>query len=178
MPEFSGLEEKFSGQFGTAERLKLLPDDTNASENCGSWLLYAPYAHPLWFYHMLYVVKLRELEGMPAPQLHFDGANHEIGVVALNPEFQPYTADTYMLLMREKDREYSPWLQPNDVVEQFECTDHEATLLGVSAAWGCVNGFLIPDDDGRSGWLPVLTKTLAHIRGEEHDRTKYSPHSH
>ena len=174
MPEFTGLEEKFSGQFGWAERLKTLPDDHNSSEDCGSWLVFAPFAHPMWSYHMLYVVKLRPIEGAPPLKLHFEGANHEIGSVALNPEYQPYTAETYLLMMRETDREYSPWLTPNDVVEQFECTDDEATHLGVAAAWACVNGFLVPDDDGRSDWLPVLTKTLAHLRGEEHDRTKYS----
>lgn len=168
MPQLTGNETYFKGDYGWSELLNVLPTDTNASENCGSWLLFAPYAHPMWQYHVLYVVKLREVPGAPPVQLAFPGANHEVGVLALNPEYQPYTPEGYCALMRKPDRDFSPWLMPHDACEQFECTDEEAKLLGLYSAWGCANGFLVPDSDYRSSWLPALTKTLAHIRGEEH----------
>jgi hypothetical protein len=154
------------GNFGRATRLDL-PDRPDAAETVCGWLTTAPAYHPLWTQYSLCAVRLRDnIPGFPAPVRKFVGATHEINLVALNPEHGPYKPETIW---------QGPlhFLLPVNIAEQFEATDDEAEQLTWFAAWGVVIGLLNPEtadapDRIRMQWLGVLTKTLAHIRGEEH----------
>lgn len=169
MPEtakLTGTEEEFVGLAGWSRRITLPPDLSNADETVCSWLIYAPNAHPLWTFHNLYVVRLREVPGLPPPALRFPAATHELGVLALNPEHQPYTTEKVLELSKAHGL---PYLTPHDVCEQFQMSDDEAKLLAAYAARACAHYVLTPDEDFRAQWRVSLTKTLAHIRGEEHE---------
>ena len=165
----AGDEKEFHGPAGSSFRVPIESDMRNASEGICTWLLYAPSAHPLWQYFDLFVIRLRQLPGMPPPNLAFEGANHEIGVLSLDPEYQPYDVKKLIEIGRSSG---IPYLLPQQVAVQFECTDEEANLLGTYAARGVAYGHLIPEDqlsgDAQRYWLGTLVKTLAHIRGEEH----------
>lgn len=170
MAEFPvGDETHFEGGYGRADRIVIPPELRNASEGIATWLLFAPHAHPMWSYHILYAIRLREVPGMPQLFLEFPEANHEIGVLALDPEGQPYSSAQIEDSMRTSG--YSlPYLTPPDAVVQLDCTDDEARKLSAAAAWGVTCGHLIPDSDGASGWLPALLDTLEHLRtGGHHD---------
>jgi hypothetical protein len=86
-------------------------------------------------------------------------------VYALNPEVGAQTRESMEAAMGLGD---TPVLMGPNVVEQFKATDEEMTWLVGKAAEGVTTGALNPDSDGRAAWLPVLTKTLAHFRGEIH----------
>lgn len=167
MPEFTGDETEFTGPYGKAWRVELPPDTPNIRETVATWLLEAPFAHPLWHYHYLGAIRLRDVPGLPPPKRYFHGATHELSVFALNPEHQPYNVRKFLRIARNFGLA-SVILTPSDVSLQFEATDVEVAKLSVASAWAVTQGRLIPDSDGRYSWLPTLTKTLAHVRGEEH----------
>lgn len=158
------------GPYGTAEPTPI-PDIPSAAETVCVWLLTAPQAHPLWSQYMLGAVRLRDLPGFPPPTRQFDGATHELFVVALNPEHGAMTA-------RRADRFWRsgrslPYLTPVSIAHQIEGTDAEALELAELAAKGVVHGVLWPEtgdapDRIRAEWKASLVRTLAHSRGEAH----------
>lgn len=169
MPEITGKETEFKGHYGRA-RLIPLPDVLSGAETVSMWLLTAPQAHPVWTQYVLGCVRLRDLEGWPPPKRQFDGATHEITVVALNPEHGPAT----VAMMEEYCHSgRMPYLTPINIAHQIEGTDEEARILTAYAALGVVHGLLWPETSGTSEavaeeWDGSLIKTLAHLRHEEH----------
>lgn len=168
------------GPYGTAAELPV-KDTPEYSETVCHWLITGTRFHPFWTQWTLVVVRLREVEGRPPIRYQFEGATHELLVIALNPEY----GDKDILLPNGSpakqwsgpsafteftERKGLPYLTPIDVCIQFEATDDEMTELAGYACKAVVAGQLSPDQDFREGWKVSLVKTLAHIRGEEHAR--------
>lgn len=159
--------QTYSGAYGLAQRASL-PDIPRAAETVCHWLLTAPQYHPLWSQYVLCVVRLRDVPGFPPPHRQFDGATHEMLVVALNPEY----GDVNVLQLADPDFRWHH-LVPVNHAHQLEATDAEVEELADLAARAVVSGVLNPETADaperiRHSWLTALTKTLAHIRGEEH----------
>ena len=159
---------RYEGTFGTAERLDYPTDRPANRASVATWLLTAPQAHPLWTQYALMVVSLAPFDGVPPAKLRFEGATHELLVVALQPD-QRWTAERVESLSWPS----LPYLLPVNVCEQFTATDDEMRALAAMAAQGVVHGLLWPEtadapDRVREAWLESLVKTLAHVRGEEH----------
>lgn len=168
MPEITGSETEFKGPYGRAQLIPL-PDIPSGAETVCMWLLTAPHAHPFWAQYMLGCVRLRDLDGWPPPKRQFDGATHEITVVALNPEHGPFTVK----MMEEYCVSGTmPYLTPINIAHQIEGADEEARILAAYAALGVVHGLLWPETSGHPNvpeeWDGTLIKTLAHLRHEEH----------
>jgi hypothetical protein len=163
------MTSRLEGSYGTAEAVPL-PDIPEAAETVCTWLLTAPRAHPLWSQYMLGVVRLRDLPGFPPPARQFDGATHELHVVALNPGRGTLTVADMERFMRAGGW---PFLLPVNIAHQIEGTDEEALRLAEMAAMGVVLGILWPETGDapeaiRVGWKASLVRTLAHARGEAH----------
>jgi hypothetical protein len=163
------MTDRLEGPHGTAEAVPV-PDLPEAAETVCVWLLTAPHAHPLWSQYMLGVVRLRDLPGFPPPVRQFDGATHELNVVALDPEHGTLTVADMGRFMRVGGY---PFLVPVNIAHQIEGTDEEALRLAELAAAAVVNGWLCPETGDaperiRSDWKASLVKTLAHARGELH----------
>jgi hypothetical protein len=161
---------KLEGTHGTAEAVPV-PDIPQAEETLCTWLLTAPMAHPLWSQYMLCVVRLRDLPGFPPPHRQFDGATHELIVVALNPEYGTLTVKDMERFQRGAGG--LPYLTPQNIAHQIEGTDEEASRLAEMSALAVVNGWLTPEtadapDLIRANWKASLIKSLAHDRGEAH----------
>jgi hypothetical protein len=161
---------KLEGPYGLAEQVPP-GDGPEWAETVCTWLLTAPQAHPLWSQYMLCVVRLRDgIPGFPPPERHFDGATHELLVVALNPE-----RGTLKVADMERFQRTGrlPYLTPANIAHQTEGTDEEASRLAELACTAVVNGWLWPETADaperiREDWKASLVKTLAHIRGEVH----------
>lgn len=172
MPEITGAETTFKGPCGRAVSVPL-PDVPEAAESLCTWLLTAPRYHPLWTQYLLPVVRLRDIDGFPPPTRKFDGATHELLVVALNPEHGPYTPENLLRYMTGEQAGGIPFLTPVNIAHQIEGSDDEARRLAAYAAWGVTAGALCPETSDaptriRAEWDTSLVKTLAHIRGEVH----------
>lgn len=158
--------EPVQGQYGDAAPLEV-PVAPHAAETVCLWLVTAPGYHPFWSQYILIVVRLTDdLPGFPPPHHQFEGTTHELIVLVLNPEAGKQTVESLDRIHAEAGKPQYLW--PPNIVEQFIATDDEMRQLASFSAQGIVHGMLNPDTDGRSGWLPALTKTLAHIRGEAH----------
>jgi len=162
--------QTFDGPFGLAQKASL-PDTPRAAETVCQWLLTAPTYHPAWSQYLLMVVRLRDdVPGFPPPHRQFDGATHELLVIVLDPTRGPVN----VLQLSDADFRYG-FLEPVNHAHQFEATDGEVEELADLAARAVVSGVLNPEtgdapDRIRGQWLSSLTKTLAHLRGEEHAR--------
>lgn len=126
--------------------------------NIASYLIFAPLAHPLWSWHVLSVVHLRETPELGPPRhVAFPGATHEVLVLALDPR---------------KDAQLDPddpmtwkFLVPPDVVHQVILEDDDAAAtLADQVARAVASGDLIPDSDWRSLWVAALDLTAEHSR--------------
>lgn len=163
------MTTEHQGPYGTALRLAI-PDVPRAAQTVDHWLITAPAYHPAWSQYTLAVVRLDDLPGWPPPVRQFDGATHEVIVVALDPEHGPYDVDKMAGYAVTADL---PFLTPVNIAHQFTADDAEMRELASLAAWAVVHGALNPETADaperiRGQWLTSLVKTLAHIRGEVH----------
>lgn len=162
--------EEYDGPYGRAERCEH-GDDPATAHIVGSWLITAPQFHPLWTQYLISAVRL-DASGDPAqppPHLFFPEATHELLVLTLDPDLGPYHRRSF------RHRGDLQILQPVNVVEQFTAADEEIARLIELSAHAVVVGRLEPEASNgseriRAAWHESLTKTLAHLRGEPHDR--------
>lgn len=122
-------------------------DDPNSVFDCGMWLIWAPWAHPLWQYHWISVVHLREVEGRDKPKIQFQGATHEVISLAQNPDIEPILEPLQL----------AP-LMPVNFAEQFIAANDAAANLQIEKLVKMVaQGGLSPDSDFRPAWRLLLS---------------------
>ena len=130
----------------------------------GSYLIYAPAAHPFWAWHTLVGVNLTvELPGVEPPQRQYPEAEYELMEWALHPDTPP------------PDPRQSPTIgdmvlmEPPDIVQQFHGTGDEgaAELLSLCAR-ACSTGLLVPDSDYRGLWEKTVKATAEHYQPGGH----------
>jgi hypothetical protein len=171
VPECTGAETTFHGNFGKAELWVADPSRPDAAAAIATWLLTHPQGHPLWSQYLLGGVTLRELEGFPPPQKQFPEATHEIFVVALDPSRGPYTVET---LNRFGGADPLPYMIPINIAHQFAGSDEDCRKLTAAAAYGVTGGMLWPETSDspmriRADWEAGLNLTLEHIKTGGHD---------
>jgi hypothetical protein len=167
MSTVTGDETKFEGDSGWSEIVPIPPEARNAEHNISAWLLFAPSAHPMWSFHLMYAVDLKPHVGFSA-NLAFPEATHEIGVLALNPESQPYTVEDLQRIV-SAELGSIPYLEPPDAVVQVSATDEQVRLLAIYAARAVAHGQLVPDSDYASSWSESLRDKLQHLQTGGHD---------
>lgn len=139
-----------------------LPGEAMTRGCIAQWLLDAPGAHPHWRYHVLTVVHLRPLEGIPEASVQFPGASHEMQVLALDPTKDDVVDSADWSTMTH-------WMTPPDVVVQFIVGDDaDARKVARLAAHAVAQGRLVPDSDYRTHWEQTIQATSEHVRLGEH----------
>lgn len=162
------MTEPITGPNGRADPIPFNPLHPTALETVAIWLIESPGWTPAWNKYNLWAVRLRDnIPGFDPPKRHFDGATHEIMLVALHPD-HPATVET----MSAPDYQIS-WLTPPNLVYQVEATDSEAAELVAKMAEAIVVHGYAPEPplgyrSFHDNWAMAIVKTLAHIRGEEH----------
>ena len=102
MTEPVRLGRSLSGPAGTAlEVIPVTPLVPEHAATVAAWFLTCPRQSPLWERYVLSVVHLRPMPGVPAPQLVFEGATHELDLLALDPDPDPQAnrPETWRFLM-------------------------------------------------------------------------------
>jgi hypothetical protein len=161
--------EPIQGQYGKADPVHV-PALPSAAETVCIWLVTAPGYHPLWSQYLMVVLRLRDDQpGFPPARHKFEGTTHELIVLALNPEAGEQTVERLDSLYASGSG--PAYLLGPNVSEQFIATDEEMRGVAFLCVRAILQGLLNPDTDGRSAWLPAITKTLAHLRGELHSAT-------
>lgn len=165
MRSVTGEETQFKGNGAWSEIVPIPPEARYADENVCMWLLYAPAAHPMWAYHVMYVIDL----SYPDLNKQFPSATHEIGILALNPERQPYTVADLQQIMRNPE-DSIPYMTPPDFAIQLSASEEQVKLLAIYGARASAEGKLIPDSDYALSWERSLRDTLQHLQTGGHDR--------
>lgn len=111
-----------------------------------TWIVEAPYSHPMWHSYMLAVVHLRPVDGFPAAVVHLPGATHEVMLYALDPSHTPRLDRNPRLL------------HPANFHGQWIAESDEGAIAKVDS---CVDliiaGQLSPDTDFRRDWIALFS---------------------
>lgn len=138
----------------TARAVQSHPDATVAS-----WLVHAPGAHPFWDHYVFSIIHLRKTEGLPAPNLAYPDATHEMMIVALDPGESLPDPKT-MITMH--------YLRPVDFHEQCKLrNDADADKLLEVLVTLAVDNILSPDTDYRDAWTAAFWKTAHRLCHED-----------
>lgn len=117
-----------------------------------SWLVEAPWAHPVWHSYALMCIHLRPTPNGAETIFHLEGATHEMWLYALNME-SPRDA-----ILRG---ETLPFLLPINFASQFVCkNDSEAARRIEEALRGILAGKLSPDTDFIGQWVQLFGNNM------------------
>lgn len=126
----------------TASRLHVGAKTGDDAVVCG-WVVYAPWAHPIWANYWILCIHLRSCPNMPEPKINLEGATHEVFVYALNPE------ETPDLLHPDRTR-----LNPLNFAGQWMAgTDLDAEEKIERTVDEILAGTLSPDTDFLRDWV-------------------------
>jgi hypothetical protein len=136
------------GPMGRAWRLDMQaisaqdPSGPPASVTVASWLVHAPFAHPLFPTYQVACIHLRDAPGLQPAKIMLAGATHEVIVLALHPE-QRLRLD----VMPQP-------LQPVNFIGQFVAADDDAAATCIRHSVSeIVQGALSPDTEHSSAWV-------------------------
>lgn len=124
-------------------RKRLVGDDRNVDDaSIISWVVYAPWAHPMWHSYWIFLVHLRPLPGGKPPVIHMPGATHEMMLYAADPRFRPALDNI------------AKFLVPGNFVGQFKvASDEEAAARVQKDVKDIIEGKLNPDTDALQMWI-------------------------
>ena len=111
-----------------------------------SWIVEAPYAHPVWSQYGLSVIHLRDLPGVPPAERYGPATTHEVVVFALDPAH---------LRSPEAEEQADPLrpLLPVNFFGQFRAESDEVAVAKLrETVHLVVDGHLSPDTDFRDAW--------------------------
>ena len=118
-----------------------------------TWVVKAPWAHPVWHSYSINLIHLRPLLDFPPPTIHLSGATHEVIVFALDPAWKLNL------------QECAPYLLPANFVGQFvEPDDAFAARRVEQCVIDIVNGKLSPDTDFMQHWIARFS--ASNIKGD------------
>jgi hypothetical protein len=166
------IYEKVTGRAGVAEPVEV-PDAPSSAATVASWLLTSEAYHPFFHQWILAGLRLGDIPGFPPAKHQFEGTTHEITCITLNPEKGRYDLERLATHLVDGGL---PHLMPPSITVQVIATDDEITPVVSLLAQAVVHGALSPESMWTAGhderlnetWLTVITKSLAHIRGEIH----------
>ena len=120
---------------------KLERDD--ASAVVSSYIVFAPWAHPLWSFYVVSMITLSDKPGVEPAILNEPGMTHEICVMAVDPTWQMTTK-----------KELPRYLLPINFAAQMKYdSDEDADTRLELAVQEIIEGKLNPDTDAISQWV-------------------------
>ncbi len=120
-----------------------------ADANIGSWIIEAPWAHPIWHSYVVHIIHLRPMDDGRPTIFHVAGATHELHLYALDPD----TPRRPVLEGTDRPAALHPI---NFAAQMIERSDSEARDRATVAIRQILDGHLNPDTDGRAGWVAMF----------------------
>ena len=144
------------GDYGRAwlfdtERLRKIIAREYPDTTVATWMVEAPWAHPLWHSYFFAVVHLRPVEGLDT-RFYIEGATHELWLYALDPAVprQP--------MLDTGDLRY---LHPANFAAQIIVADDTAAAAEIRHAVDLIcAGRLSPDTDFKSAWISLFNDSM------------------
>lgn len=139
-------EPDYEGVGGRAWRLNIKPTTKAHEATLAVWLIEGPH-HPIWRWHTIHAVHLRDIPGVRPASKHYSDAEYEIGINSVDPEFE---VDVDSI---EAGVSTLKFLRPTDLVHQFHgVTDVEAANITLDMTTTILIGKASPDVDFSSFW--------------------------
>jgi hypothetical protein len=129
------LGPRQEGKYGWAQQISV-PDHFTAPTAVANWFMNLPNQSPVWENYLLSVVSLEPTDYAPFPQLQYPGAQYELAVLALAPDFHPVV---------DNPESWQPMMPANFVAQFHGVTREQAATVGASMARGCVHGMLLAE---------------------------------
>lgn len=127
---------------------RLKAGDTTPHAIVATWIIEAPWAHPLWHSYILSLVHLREVEGQPPATIYRPDATHEMVLEALNPEFPRQAIFDRCEIARLSPVNFAVQLAVRD--------DAAAAAVALDVVQRIAKGRLNPDTDFRQQWVDLF----------------------
>lgn len=126
---------------------------STAAWSC-TWVLTAPWAHPIWSQYVIALYDLSTDLGNP-PKIYMEGATHEFLLFAIDPNY-PLIPD--VLLAEQKIMR----LEPPNYGYQFGALSNEAARIRLQVIVNRIdNEHLSPDTDLRTAWDSLFKDAYA-----------------
>lgn len=124
------------------------------------FVMYIPEAVAAWSWYGCSVIHLRDIPGTKPPRIDFEGATHEILILALDPREgtpDPFQPGGFKYLL------------PINVEAQCKLdTDEQALRLLEMISQNCIDGQMPVEPDGIIGankfWVEAIRATADHLR--------------
>ena len=127
-----------------------LSDRKDEDALVASWIVCAPWAHPLWHSYTIHLVHLRPLPNKET-RFYLEGATHELWVHALDP------AKHICDVIDGYDSPFPMMLQPKNYADQFIAENDAAALERMERVVRLIcDGNLSPDTDFISQWVALF----------------------
>lgn len=133
---------KTTGRVGTSEVITAIPANVDQTATLKAWLMHLPGQHPLWSDYMFGVVHLRPIKGCRPPVKQAPDVEHEMIVVALDPQSKPSASDINTLI---------PLTPVNYVVQFAGMTDAQAIETGELLMTSFIEGGFYAEPSGIGG---------------------------
>lgn len=141
-----------------AEMLKRHGAEMGQDASLGTWVIEAPWAHPVWHSYVMALVHLRPTEKGAAPKISLPGATHEFWLWAMDPD-----ADRASVIRGEE--EHLHFLTPMNFGAQLRSPGDEAAIkLMETTIQDIVDGKLSPDTDFFRMWVDRFGDSLVRKR--------------
>lgn len=138
-PSMMGLP---SGRVVTSGKAwELILPQADAERLVASWVIHAPYAHPMWSNYLLEVVTLRDGLEPPVKHRYLERATHEMHLTVLHPGSVP--------VLDGRNTEMRPL---NFAAQLTLLSDEHARVLLKPAVMDVIEGRLNPDTDFVRMW--------------------------
>ena len=120
------------------------------------WIIKAPWMHMCWEYHYVGLIHLRDVEGHEPANIQFQGATHELIVLAMNPDAEPSFSEPQ-------------FLTPISIAQQFVAENDAEALEKIEFLLNPIaEGRLSVDSDFRSTWQHMLLDHDIHFYREQY----------
>ena len=140
MPDPTVIE----GAIGRAWIMPIEPRTPDQTATLATWIVHAPWAHPIWSQYAVTLIHLRDIQGVKPAHKYDPRATHEVQVWALDPEARLRPGDPPKPRML---------LTPQNFVGQWNAQDDECAKTHIeNVVRAIVNGRLSPDTDFRAAW--------------------------
>lgn len=164
LPAPAGPDE-IDGALGRAARV---PRSDDWPATLDAFVVTAPRWHPLWSQYLLALITLSDMPGVGPAYREFEGATHQVIVMAMDPDHGPYTPGSFA----ENTVRY---LLPGNIGHQFKATDEQALDVVALCARAVCDGVLNPEtadapERTRAVWASAIQQTLDHDCDPHHGR--------
>jgi hypothetical protein len=144
-----------------AWKIDAAPLDLDQTATIEAWLVHGNF-NPAWSYWQVAVITLKDIPGVPSAKKHYDEAEYEFQIVALQspPKMHPDPDDVNTLW---------PLLPPDAVIQFHGISDGHARGIVKAAVSAIVMDGVSPDSDNRMWWVQMVNRTVEHIREGRHN---------